>query len=55
MAGLAALPEAARRDLLGTMMRMSAIQLATQVRAPEDTNDHIVVRARQFESYMKRG
>lgn len=55
VAGLAALPEAARRNFLDTMTRMSAIELATHVHAPGDTNDQIIVRARQFENYMKRG
>jgi hypothetical protein len=55
IAALANLPDIARKDLLNTMIRMSAIELACQVRAPEDTNDHLVVRARQFESYVKKG
>lgn len=52
---VAALPEGARKDLVSTLVRVSALEMAVQVRTSEDSNDHIVVRARQFENYMKRG
>jgi len=55
VAAVAALPEAAREDLISTLVRVSALEMAVQVRTAEDSNDHIVVRARQFENYMKRG